>query len=131
VIDWFLRLKTILADGGYRSDEVSNAKKKHRWELKDVLRPNECPKKNIILPISWIVERLSLGLRNAEDSSLISSSSLILYRLWCYWLYFLHRSGKVQHPGYRSFTITQNVLNISPRSYLLSPLIRDGYKAGI
>ena len=57
MIDRFPRLKAIRADGGYRGADISNAAKKHGWELKVVLRPDECPKKFIVLPKRWIVER--------------------------------------------------------------------------
>ena len=57
MIDRFPRLKAILADGGYRGDDISNAAKKHDWDLKVVLRPDDCPKKFVVLPKRWIVER--------------------------------------------------------------------------
>ena len=57
MVDRFPRLKAILADGGYRGESVANCAKKHGWKLNVVLRPNECPKKFIVLPKRWIVER--------------------------------------------------------------------------
>lgn len=57
MVDSFPCLKAILADGRYRGESVSNAAKKHGLELKVVLRPDECPKKFIVLLKRWIVER--------------------------------------------------------------------------
>ena len=57
MVDKFPCLKAILADEGYRGESISNAAKKHGWELKVVLRSDECPKKFIVLPKRWIVER--------------------------------------------------------------------------
>ncbi len=55
--DRFPRLKAILADGGYRGESVANCARKHGWKLNVVLRPDDCPKKFIVLPKRWIVER--------------------------------------------------------------------------
>lgn len=43
MIDRFPRLKAILADGGYRGVDASNAAKKHGWELKVVLNARRMP----------------------------------------------------------------------------------------
>ena len=53
----FLRLRKILADGGYRGEEL---KEKVRTtlccKLEVVLRPDESPKKFNVVPLRWIVE---------------------------------------------------------------------------
>ena len=85
MIDRFPRLKSILADGGYRGVDVSNAAKKHGWELNVVLRPDECPKKFIVLPKRWIVERTFSWLekcrRLASDFEFFSNSLQAMVQL--------------------------------------------------
>ena len=85
MIDRFPRLKAILADGGSRGADISNAARKHGWELKVVLRPDECPKKFIVLPKRWIVERTFSWLekcrRLASDFEFLSNSLQAIVQL--------------------------------------------------
>ncbi len=52
----FCRLKTIIADGGYRGELIQNVEKSFGWILKVVLR-SDSTKKFQVLPKRWIVER--------------------------------------------------------------------------
>jgi putative transposase len=52
----FPRLKTIVADGGYRGDLAEKIKKSFGWILQVVLR-SDTTKKFEVLPKRWIVER--------------------------------------------------------------------------
>jgi putative transposase len=52
----FPRLKTIIADGGYRGELAENVKKAFGWSLQVVLR-SDTTKKFEVLPKRWIVER--------------------------------------------------------------------------
>lgn len=51
------RLRKILADGGYRGEELAEEAKRYGWELSVVLRPDESSKKFSVIPKRWIVER--------------------------------------------------------------------------
>ena len=52
----FPRLKTIIADGGYRGELAQNIKNSFGWALQVVLR-SDTTKKFEVLPKRWIVER--------------------------------------------------------------------------
>lgn len=76
----FPRLKKILADGGYRGDELKEKVSKRlgcKFEL--VLRPHESPRKFSVIPLRWIVERSFAWLANfrriALDYEFYSESS--------------------------------------------------------
>ena len=76
----FPRLKKILADGGYRGDELKEmVRKTLGCRLEVVLRPNENPKKFNVIPLRWIVERSFAWLYNfrriALDYEFYSESS--------------------------------------------------------
>lgn len=76
----FPRLKKILADGGYRGDELrEKVRKTLGCKLEVVLRPDECPKKFSVIPLRWIVERSFAWLYNfrriALDYEFYSESS--------------------------------------------------------
>lgn len=74
------RLRKILADGGYRGEDLSSEAAKFGLELSVVLRSDESPKKFSVIPKRWIVERtfswienfrrLSLGFKFLSESSL-------------------------------------------------------------
>lgn len=58
LIGKFPRLKKILADGGYRGEQLKNkVKAMLGCDLEVVLRSDQCPKKFAVLPKRWIVER--------------------------------------------------------------------------
>lgn len=52
----FLRLRKIVADGGYRGELIENVRKAFGWILEIVLRP-DAARKFTVLPKRWIVER--------------------------------------------------------------------------
>ena len=61
----FPRLKKILADVGYRGDELKETVRKTLGcQLEVVLRPDESPKKFNVIPLRWIVERFFAWLYN-------------------------------------------------------------------
>ena len=61
----FPRLKKILADDGYRGDELKEmVRKKLGCQFEVVLRPDESPKKFNVIPLRWIVERSFAWLYN-------------------------------------------------------------------
>ena len=61
----FPRLKKILADGGYRGDELKETVcKTLGCQLEVVLRPDESPKKFNAILLRWIVERSFVWLYN-------------------------------------------------------------------
>ena len=61
----FPRLKKILANGGYRGDELKEmVRKTLGCQLEVVLRPDESPKKFNVIPLRWIVERSFAWLYN-------------------------------------------------------------------
>ena len=76
------RLKKILADGGYRGDDLAQSAKKYGWELSVVLRPDESSKKFHVLPKRWIVERTFSWIENcrrlALDFEFLSESALAM-----------------------------------------------------
>lgn len=51
------RLRTVLADGGYRGEELAKEAARYGWKLSVVLRPDESSKKFSVIPKKWIVER--------------------------------------------------------------------------
>lgn len=76
----FPRLKKIIADGGYRGDELKEkVRRTLGCKLEIVLRPDESPKKFNIIPLRWIVERSFAWLYNfrriALDYEFYSESS--------------------------------------------------------
>ena len=76
----FPRLKKIIADGGYRGDELKEkVRRTLGCRLEVVLRPDECPKKFDVIPLRWIVERSFALLYNfrrvALDYEFYSESS--------------------------------------------------------
>ena len=82
----FPRLRKILADGGYRSENLANiVKKELGCELSVVLRPDESPKKFSVIPKRWIVERSFAWLENfrrvALDYEFYSESALAMLQL--------------------------------------------------
>lgn len=61
----FPRLRKLLADGGYRGEELKERiRKAFGWELSVVLRPDDCPKRFNVIPKRWIVERSLSWLEN-------------------------------------------------------------------
>ena len=61
----FPRLRKILADGGYRGNELKEkVRKTLGCQLEVVLRLNESPKKFNVIPFRWIVERSFAWLYN-------------------------------------------------------------------
>ena len=82
----FLRLRKILADGGYRGDALSDkVKKTMGCELSIVLRPDESSKKFSVIPKRWIVERSFAWLENFRrmviDYEFFSESSLAMLQI--------------------------------------------------
>ena len=82
----FLRLRKILADGGYRGDALSDkVKKTLGCELSIVLRPDESSKKFSVIPKRWIVERSFAWLENFRrmviDYEFFSESSLAMLQI--------------------------------------------------
>ena len=80
VYDMVPRLKKILADGGYRGEELKEmVRKTLGCKLEVVLRPDESPKKFNVIPLRWIVERSFAWLYNfrriALDYEFYSESS--------------------------------------------------------
>lgn len=79
------RLRTILADGGYRGDTIKNAARCKGWDLKVVLRPDESSKKFQVIPLRWIVERSFSWLENFRrlsiDHEYLAESSLAMLHL--------------------------------------------------
>ena len=79
------RLRTILADGGYRGDRLKSAAKAKGWDLKVVLRPEESSKKFKVIPLRWIVERSFSWLENfrrlSVDHEFLAESSLAIIQL--------------------------------------------------
>ena len=76
----FPRLSKILADGGYRGEELKElVHKTLGCNLEVVLRPDESPKKFNVIPLRWIVERSFAWLYNfrriAMDYEFYSESS--------------------------------------------------------
>jgi putative transposase len=76
----FPRLRKILADGGYRGDELRETNRRMLGcQLEVVLRPDESPKKFNVIPLRWIVERSFAWLYNfrrvALDYEFYSESS--------------------------------------------------------
>ena len=76
----FPRLKKIIADGGYRGDELKEkVQRTLGCKLEVVLRPDESPKKFNVIPLRWIVERSFAWLYNfrriALDYEFYSESS--------------------------------------------------------
>ena len=76
----FPRLKKIIADGGYRGDELKEkVRRTLGCRLEVVLRPDECPKKFDVIPLRWIVKRSFALLYNfrrvALDYEFYSESS--------------------------------------------------------
>ena len=76
----FPRLRKILADGGYRGEELKElVHKTLGCNLEVVLRPDESPKKFNVIPLRWIVERSFAWLYNfrriAMDYEFYSESS--------------------------------------------------------
>jgi putative transposase len=76
----FPRLKKIIADGGYRGDELKEkVRRTLGCKLEIVLRPDESPKKFNVIPLRWIVERSFAWLYNfrriALDYEFYSDSS--------------------------------------------------------
>ena len=54
----FPRLKKVIAEGGYRGDELKEkVRRTLGCNIEVVLRPNESPKKFNVIPLRWIVER--------------------------------------------------------------------------
>ena len=76
------RLKTILADGGYRGDDLAQLAKRYGWNLSVVLRPDESSKKFSVIPKRWIVERTFSWVENcrrlALDFEFLSESALAM-----------------------------------------------------
>ncbi len=76
----FPRQRKILADGGYRGEELKEpVHKTSGCSLEVVLRPDESPKKFNVIPLRWIVERTFAWLynfrRTAMDHGFYSESS--------------------------------------------------------
>lgn len=76
----FPRLKKVIADGGYRGDELKEkVQRMLGCKLEVVLRPDENPKKFNVIPLRWIVERSFAWLYNfrriALDYEFYSESS--------------------------------------------------------
>ncbi|MCQ2960354.1 MAG: transposase [Bacteroidales bacterium] len=60
-----LNCTSIIADGGYRGEHLSNTLKATLGcDLEVVLRPDECPSKFQVIPKRWIVERSFAWLEN-------------------------------------------------------------------
>lgn len=76
------RLRTILADGGYRGEELAGEAKRYGWELSVVLRPDESSKKFSVIPKRWIVERTFSWVENCRrlsmDFEFLSESALAM-----------------------------------------------------
>ncbi len=74
----FCRLKTILADGGYRGELAQNVKNAFGWIIQVVLR-SDTTKKFQVLPKRWIVERTFAWLegfrRLSKDYEVITENS--------------------------------------------------------
>ena len=82
----YSRLVKVIADGGYRGVQLSNALKATLGcELEVVLRPDECPSKFQVLPKRWIVERSFAWLENYRrltiDYEFYSDSSVAMIQL--------------------------------------------------
>jgi len=82
----FPRLKKILADGGYRGEELKGlVRKTLGCQLEVVLRPHERPKKFNVIPLRWIVERSFAWLYNfrriAMDYAFYSESSQAMIQI--------------------------------------------------
>lgn len=79
------RLTTILADGGYRGEQLKSAAKAKGWDLKVVLRPEESSKKFQVIPLRWIVERSFSWVENFRrlsiDHEFLAESSLAMIQL--------------------------------------------------
>ena len=77
------RLKKIIADGGYASEELRRqAKQQLGCKFEVVLRPDECPKRFTVIPKRWIVERsfgwLCASRRLAKDYEFYSDTAVAM-----------------------------------------------------
>ena len=76
------RLRTVLADGGYRGEEPAKEAARHGWKLSVVLRSDESSKKFSVIPKRWIVEWTFSWIENyrrlSMDFELLSESALAM-----------------------------------------------------
>ena len=66
----FLRLKRILADGGYKGRELVDYTRQKLGAEPRVVRPDESFKKFAVLPLRWIVERSFSWIENFRRLSM-------------------------------------------------------------